>query len=95
MPLIEAKPDRVFSAILDSALEDKASLVREHLELRGDGAREWADSFPELLPWFDARFARATLDQLSTAHLPIGPYEIGTIDFDLMVDMFCRGGPPQ
>jgi hypothetical protein len=64
----DQKPDRVFSAIVEAALEYTADLINDHLESSGDDQQAWADHFLGLAPWFPPRVARETLKQLLMAH---------------------------
>jgi hypothetical protein len=124
MLAFEEKPDRVFSAILESALKLTADLITGHLEPPDEA---WTEHFLGLAPWFPPRVARETLKQVLAAHrdsqriyqltdyhrlliykclsntcdihnddlmippgeaAPFGPYQIGPIDFDRVVERF-------
>jgi hypothetical protein len=64
----EEKPDRVFSAILEGAMEYAADLITDHLQTVGDDPHAWTEHFLALAPWFSPRVARETLKRLLVAH---------------------------
>jgi hypothetical protein len=65
MLAFEEKPDRVFSAIVEAALEYAADLITDHLESPDE---VWTEHFLGLAPWFPPHVARDTLKQLLAAH---------------------------